>query len=404
MLERRVRAGNPPQEYLAVDENGVDVVTGEFFFSLVEGSIGDEAGGVSLIRTLAGNAGFVDNWSGVLFETSEGIALEFGPISDVFTASGPGFVSRKGDGATLTFGGFPGIYTYKSADGTSIVYRGALDDGRPFAGQRCSSGGCYIPESVTRPDGMTFQLDWQYAAFFQNPTVWFRLESVSSTAGYGFTLSYASDNAGTTSAPPPAWFKRTKAEFSNAASPPSPIPTVTYAANGDVILPGERTWKFSGGNIRRPGSTSDNITIAYTNGVVSSVTKDGITTNYARSVSGDTVTMTVTDALSDQTVITSSLATKRPTSIKDELNQTTSYQFDANRRLTRVTYPEQNYVAYTYDARGNVTERRAVAKAATGLGDIVTSASFEATCADPATCNKPTSTTDARQNVAITPT
>jgi YD repeat-containing protein len=90
--------------------------------------------------------------------------------------------------------------------------------------------------------------------------------------------------------------------------------------------------------------------------------------------------------------------------VTDGLNRTTSFQYEANGRLTRSTLPEGNYVQLTYDARGNVTETRAVAKAGSGLADIVTSASFDTTCTNVVTCNKPNSTTDARSNTTTTPT
>ena len=49
-------------------------------------------------------------------------------------------------------------------------------------------------------------------------------------------------------------------------------------------------------------------------------------------------------------------------------HRTTSYQYDANGRLTRTTAPEGNYVQLTYDARGNVTADAAVAKTARNSG------------------------------------
>src|SRR3546814_2079390 len=54
------------------------------------------------------------------------------------------------------------------------------------------------------------------------------------------------------------------------------------------------------------------------------------------------------------------------------------------------------YTKFTYDARGNVTETRQVAKAGSGLADIVTSAGYDATCTSTAKCNKPNWTKDAK--------
>jgi RHS repeat-associated protein len=82
--------------------------------------------------------------------------------------------------------------------------------------------------------------------------------------------------------------------------------------------------------------------------------------------------------------------------VTDALSRTTSFQYDTSGRLTRTTYPEGNYVQLTYDARGNVTETRAVGKSGSGATDIVATASYPSTCSNLLTCNKPASTTDAR--------
>ncbi|ANC52534.1 hypothetical protein A4249_01860 [Brevundimonas sp. GW460-12-10-14-LB2] len=64
--------------------------------------------------------------------------------------------------------------------------------------------------------------------------------------------------------------------------------------------------------------------------------------------------------------------------------------------MQRVTQPEGDYAELTYDGRGNVTQTTYVAKAGSGLSNLTTTASFPASCSNPVTCNKPTSTTDAR--------
>lgn len=58
--------------------------------------------------------------------------------------------------------------------------------------------------------------------------------------------------------------------------------------------------------------------------------------------------------------------------------------------------PEGNYTAYTYDSRANVTQVTEVAKAGSGLANIVTSAVYPASCANTLTCNQPSATIDAR--------
>ncbi|HEX8308970.1 MAG TPA: hypothetical protein VF645_11205, partial [Allosphingosinicella sp.] len=98
------------------------------------------------------------------------------------------------------------------------------------------------------------------------------------------------------------------------------------------------------------------------------------------------------------TTIVSNLASGRPTSLTDPLGHTTGFTYDSSDRPKGTTAPEGNYVEHSYDARGNVTQTVAVPKGGSGP-TIVTSASYDLTCANPVTCNQPNSTTDARGNV-----
>ena len=126
--------------------------------------------------------------------------------------------------------------------------------------------------------------------------------------------------------------------------------------------------------------------------------RDGVTTGYSRSVSGSTVTTTVTQIDGDsgtsdpQTVVVADSAIGRITSITDPLSGQTGFQYDGNGRLTRVTQPEANSVGYSYDARGNVTElRRREKDDSSDTGDdIVVTASYDSTCSNVVTCNQPT--------------
>ncbi len=65
-------------------------------------------------------------------------------------------------------------------------------------------------------------------------------------------------------------------------------------------------------------------------------------------------------------------------------------------RVNSKTNPEGDKTVYAYDARGNVIEKRLVAKPGSGLADIVTTFEFPATCTDRKTCNRPTATVDPR--------
>jgi RHS repeat-associated protein len=405
-----------------VDDNGVDLVTGQFVFAVTEGTIGSGEGALTLRRFVSGS-NTADDWTGLLYRRTVGSTIlmhvEFGPIAETFTISGSTYTSTLANGGTLVaLSG--GQYRYTASDGTQIVYSNVnQDSGVDYAmsAPLCSHADtdtCAVPLSITRPNGMTFTFDWQFHNHCDgydselnciNPTAFFRFGGVSSSSNYQFTMSYATDSPGSYSAPVPDWYKRTGASFTNLASAPSPLPSSSYAYPSSGVYEmtdtGGRTWRFtaSGGNfsIRRPGSSSDDIAVTYSGGLVTQVVRDGVTTTYSRSISGTTLTTTVT-AGGNATAVASSTTTGRITSITDPLSHTTSFAYDGNGQLTRVTQHDGNYTEYTYDARGNVTQTETVAKSGSGLPSIITTASYDSSCSNPVKCNYPNSTTDERGN------
>lgn len=66
--------------------------------------------------------------------------------------------------------------------------------------------------------------------------------------------------------------------------------------------------------------------------------------------------------------------------------------------ITRIVYPEGNGLTYTYDSRRNRTSVRVSAKPGSGQPDLVSTASYPATCDQPKTCNKPEFIVDAAGN------
>lgn len=83
----------------------------------------------------------------------------------------------------------------------------------------------------------------------------------------------------------------------------------------------------------------------------------------------------------------------------DELSRATAQAY-SNYDVSSVTTPSGMSALYGRDSRGNITStgRRPTNGASDGSQDIVTTASYPATCANVRTCNKPTSVTDARGN------
>lgn len=406
----------PPPRFNQVDGNGVDLVNGDYFFSMVEGSIGAGEGALTLVRNWAGAAGWTDNWSGKLRVGASEAIVEFGTYSDTFTNSSGTFTSTKGDGATLV--AISGGYRYTARDGTRIDYRTDPVSGEQLLVFGCPSGTtCGIPTSMRRPSGMTYTMNYDFIQICLQVQDGacnhygdsYRWRGVSNSANYAFTVNYATDDPGNGDTDPTAvaaWYRRSGAQFTNLDGAPSSLPTATYTAVSptvtDITDTGGQTWRFTNNlstglvGIRRPGAGSDTTTISYASGMINSVTNEGVTTAYNFSTSGATRAVAVTDANSQATTVVSDLTKGRITSVTDPLSRVTGYTYDSDGRLTRVTAAEGNYVNYTYDARGNVTETRAVAKSGSGLNDMVSTASYASTCSNVVTCNQPNSTTDAR--------
>jgi RHS repeat-associated protein len=415
-------AQNAPPAYNNIDANGVDLTTGQFRFSLTEGSIGSGEGALSLTRSWAGN-GWLDTYQSIYLDeavsgSTTTITLILGNSSVHFTSSGSGFTSVEGNGGTLSGSG--SAYTYTDDGGTVIAFGipGDIEDqggASTFCNVTSQSSCKLLAGSVTKPNGHALTLDWDVHAncatsFNPDGTLdcqygW-RLGGVSNSFGYALAFTFVTNSVTFHQNPSPDWYKRSTATFSNA-NVGGATETVSYSYPSSTVTEvtdiGGRVWRFTTGTgglvgIRRPGAGSDTTTISYSSGLVSSVTRDGVTTSYSRSVSGSTGTMTVTNALSQASTVVSDLTKGRPTSVTDALSRATSFTLDSSGRLTRTTMPEGDYVNYTYDGRGNITETRHVAKSGSGLSDTVSTASYDSSCTNVVKCNKPNSTTDARGN------
>lgn len=419
-------AETPAPKFTSLDDHGVDLTNGLPFVSVEEGGIGSGPGRVSMQRIWSEGAGWLDNWTGGLYPVTSGgttkMYVQFAGISDTFSGSGTSWTADKADGATLTVDA-QGFYNYTARDGTKIKF----DITKTDLGVRVNSANncpgadpssCQVPLTITAPSGLKFTLTWTQVLLCEDRPgepcaivhTYQRLKKVASSAGYSVTFTYVTDNKGTGIAPPAAWFQRSTGTFANTANPPSPAPVINYAYPNSTTVtvtdPANRTWTFTTDasgrltGVRRPGSAPDNITYAYgTGGLVSTATKDGVANTYSRGVVGSTGTMTVTNSLSQQNVIISDLNIGRPTSFKDGLNRPTGFQYDTSGRLTKTTAPEGNYTQLTYDARGNVTQTKAVSKTPGTPADIIASASFDTTCTNVVKCNQPNSTTDPKNNV-----
>ncbi|MEA3015888.1 MAG: hypothetical protein QOI38_610 [Sphingomonadales bacterium] len=401
-----------------VDGNGVDLFLGTVSLDAPALTLGQGQQGLSYYRLTRGT-GWTDNMTATLNKTGSTITVSLGGSSDSFTVSGSTYTPTEGNGATLAFNGTANVYTYRSADGTVASFDRNRNTGAP----------AYANEGrvteIVRPDGarLVFAYDSiDYCANVHNNVCAqmgkaYRLASVRNSYGYRINFAYDSyeyqydPTAPETQPDFAAYGRMTGVSGENLAAPSgSGGPTMSFSESSTALSvtdPMNRTTTFAtnGWNllgITLPGSTGQDVTYHLANGTTGRVT--GVTTQagdvtYASADANGVRTVTVTDALNHATIYRFDIASRRLTSMTDANGTDTSWLYDASGRVTRVTQEEGNYTELTYDSRGNVTQTRQVAKSGSGTPEIVTSAVYPATCANPVTCNRPESVTDARGNI-----
>lgn len=421
---QRVGGTIQPPVRQQVDSNGVDIIRGTFAVTQPSLSIGGTQGLVDtkLTNGVSPNMATIQVSGGIYTATVDG-------RSDSFTLSGGVFTPTEGEGASLVQSGIS--FTYTSRNGTVAHFTTNTGFASPVYGGATARLGW-----VTYPDGAARFYDYKTSYYCDSDYeegvclgyrwVVIRLQSVTNNSGYQLKYSYADNSAQFDYTRLADWSRVTSIKAINNAveycypagdtcSLTGSWPSLTYgtaAADPDgtvpvtVTDPLNRVTQYRSHStpvadfrIRRPGSSTDNVVVTYSASKVASLVNEGVTYGYSYSDAGNVRTTTVTDPNGGQKVYVSDLTTFLVSSYKDELNRTTSYVYDSFGRLTEVTYPEGNKTQYTYDARGNVTQSRAISKTPGTPADIVTSASFDTSCTNVVTCNQPNSTTDAKGNV-----
>ena len=262
-----------------------------------------------------------------------------------------------------------------------------------------------MPNSITYPNGKV--LTFSYTVGSTTPTgspqpvYGRRLAGVSSNTGYGVTFTYETNVLSSNNIH--LWTH--VINVSTGAGGPSltisPITGETPGVRDYTDAMGRTTrYTFSTGvsAIRLPGSSSNDVTVAYSNGKVSSVTAAGVTTTYSYSDAINIRTTTVTRGSNPSSIYKFDLTKLVMTSHQNEAGHVTRYMSDTSNRPFRVTMPEGNYVEFGYDARGNVTSTNAVPKRTVIGNGIFTYAGYDASCTVAVKCNKPNWTKDAKGN------
>lgn len=403
----------------SIDANGVDVVHGTFTLSGTALSIGPDSPSGMVFAFSNGR----DTLAATLNTDGYNYYVSIGDRSDHFIHNALGFQSATGNGATLSL--VSTTYTYTASDGTVATFvkpNGSYD--RFVANDGWAT-------SIVFPDGTKWTYTYkgqvycpaEYDPEFPNCQVpkvtGVRLQSVTNNHGYQMKLSYLS-NSLAYQPDVEAWNSLSKVqainnaeEYCNPAADSCSLtgswPFVNYSNNGVASISvsdadGSRLYSLRSGNqltVKIGTSSTPAMTVNFQSGSerVASVINGGITWTYTFTDSATERTAVVTGPLSTKRTIISDLATKLIKSDTDALGHTTSYLYDSFGRVTRITAPEGNYTQLDYDERGNITETRQVARAGSGLADIVTAATYPESCTNPKICNQPETTTDAKGNI-----
>jgi YD repeat-containing protein len=397
----------------SIDGNGVDLFLGTYNVDSPGISIGSGEQGISYNWFWRGG-GWNDTVVAGLYKSGTTMTAIIGSRSDMFTISGTSYIPTEGNGASLSFNSGTSVYTYTAADGTVVHFS------KTIAGQSYLNNEGLVTD-ITTPAGKKLTFTFASSVYCAQTkstddsicvreATAFRLASVRNSFGYQLGLTYQDDFLEYFWPNLLGWNTRTGGVVTNLAVSSSATASMSFviAASGGYSYQtatdpmGRQTVYRTNGppllGIKLPGSATEDVTISYTSGRVSSVTTPAGTANYVSSDLNGVRTVTVTDPLGHVTTYAFDIASQRMTGVTDANSHTTSMQYDSNGRITRITQTEENYTQITYDSRGNVTEKRQVAKPGSGLSDLVLSANYDATCANPVTCNRPNWTKDAKGN------
>ncbi|MBV5262143.1 RHS repeat protein, partial [Synechococcus moorigangaii CMS01] len=425
-----------PPIFSAIDERGVDLLSGQIKFSTPSISIGQPGQGGLSYYGFYQPWNYRDNLAGTISGAGSVRRVSIGPSTESFTQSGSNWVSAQQTGSTLTFNSGAQEWTYTTGDGTVAKFSRTL-------GQLSSLYGTLegLVTTITAPNGEVTTFDYSTVNVMYCPypgggcvasiddpggsgppyeilETMIRLQSVRNNLGYQIFINYQMDAFGdlynTIDYAPWRHLKEVIALnnavevcpgfFSQTCAPTNAWPKLTFASQPQFWKEvtdslGRKTYSdYSGGAFthRPPGAGAPLISVQINSTTfrVSSVTVGTSTWTYAYADASGQRTTTVTAPDTSTRVLVSNLTTGLPVSQTNELGKQTQLQHDSSGRLTELTYPEGNKVKYTYDGRGNITEFRRVAKPGSSLTDLVETASYPGTCSNPKTCNKPVWTKD----------
>lgn len=383
---------------LEPDENGVDLLTGRVATKMPTLTV-PGASNLSF-TTMSGLLPFLTGRIPPGSESSYSLN-NGGLTSESLTCLDQECFSKKGSGSTLLAALNPNSFTYvQGGTGKKILFD------KQYAWYNIAGGGwgfSYYPSWIKYANGEThtFYYDTYSAPGPGGTVVQHRPNKVTSNLGYELRFTYGSNTGGAA-----GWRIVASAAIYKSSAPTVALASNNYSGSSITDISG-RTWTCGGcsfsmdappmvnaTSLQLPGEvgTSYSATASASGTTfakpVGQVVRDGTTWTYSYqnltnvpndifTPKFDKITVTGPSGFSRSADIVHSVdpaIAPKITKITNGLNQSTDYVYDAQRRLTKITMPEGNSVSVTYDAVGNITEKRTKDKA--GVNDLVETAYY----------------------------
>lgn len=415
----------PPERYI-VDAHGVDLVRKQWTPTTPQLSIGG-ATGLSYGQINIGTEWW-DVAIGGMINYGTTATVTVGGMSESFDNVGGTWVPRTNNGSTLENVGSNDVWNYRRA-GTTYRIEGidALIPPGPLS---------YFVTQKVEPNGLT--TDYHYTVeSYPDPddpahgpvTTVGRLQSYQNNAGYQIHYEYQADaltalnvgqwqevqkvtalNLAVDYCDKAAYhcegLTRTWPSLAFSSNSPNPSTTDRIVTDQSGL---ETVYRYQGtdeGPVRQlwvgAGPTPLVSVLYQWSGEVRSVTDRSGTWDYTFFDRTETqLETTVEGPMGEKTLVISDPSTglvasaTQTISASPAASRTWSWTYDDGYRVETATGPEGETTDYEYDDRGNTIQVTLSPKTGGTEADIVTSAVYPASCANPVTCNLPTSTIDA---------
>ncbi len=418
-----------------IDDNGVDLVTGKFNHEMGKLDFGGDTNSNLSVRMMSSNE-YRDNFSGKIQEVNENgtvyIYAIAGEYAQKFKSLGGSYYPVTMDGSSLSLNAASSTWTLTKRDGTKVDYYQKVETGD----SECpgNTNVSYI-KSIKYPNGEIIETFYKQKRVIKNPeksdcsfSMSYRIQSVTSNFGYQIKYNYLLNTIPTSKQPADGFVRITSVMAINRSvdycDPASDscnfsqnwpkVDIEKFSTGANPLASGRsytdllgRKWSFQNlisnpqlwTEIYAPGQSSVFVKVYYDSSLkVSSVVKSSGTWNYGFSDSGNSRTLLITDPIGGVRKVTSDTSTGLINGDTNENGNTTNFIYDSNGRLVKRINPEGDSFQLSYDGRGNVIERRQIAKPGSGLNDRIVHENFSLGCSNVVTCNKPVSITDTANN------